>query len=94
MVFLASAKDKYCKFLVQFKFVILMKSLFEAEARQEILHRINSLKSSTKPQWGKMNVNQMLKHCHGPIKVAMGTKQLDVNLGFMKKLVFKLFKSS
>ncbi|WP_406684808.1 DUF1569 domain-containing protein [Seonamhaeicola sp. MEBiC1930] len=71
-----------------------MKSLFEAEAHKEILNRINKLKKNTKPQWGKMSVNQMVKHCHGPIEVAMGTKKLDANLGFMKKLIFKLFKSS
>lgn len=71
-----------------------MKSLFEKEAQQEILNRINKLKASSKPKWGRMSVNQMVKHCHGPIEVAMGTKQLNVNLSFMKKLVFKLFKSS
>ncbi|TWO31659.1 DUF1569 domain-containing protein [Seonamhaeicola sediminis] len=71
-----------------------MKSLFETEAHKEILNRINKLKADSKPLWGKMNVSQMIKHCHGPIEVAMGTKQLNVNLGFMKKLIFKLFKSS
>jgi hypothetical protein len=71
-----------------------MKSLFDKDPHNEILNRINKLKISTKPQWGTMNVNQMVKHCHGPIQVAMGTKELNANLGFMKKLVFKLFKSS
>lgn len=71
-----------------------MKSLFEPRAHQEILNRLNKLKSTTKPQWGTMTVNQMVKHCHAPIQVAMGTKELNANLGFMKRLIFKLFKSS
>ncbi|TYA69800.1 DUF1569 domain-containing protein [Seonamhaeicola marinus] len=71
-----------------------MKSLFESEALEEVLLRINKLKSSSKPKWGSMNASQMVKHCHGPIEVAMGTKQLDANIGFMKKLVFRLFKSA
>ncbi|TXG38781.1 DUF1569 domain-containing protein [Seonamhaeicola maritimus] len=71
-----------------------MKSLFEADTHKEILNRINKLKVSNKPHWGKMSVSQMVKHCHRPIEVAMGTKELSANLGFMKKMIFKLFKSS
>lgn len=71
-----------------------MKSLFETEAHKEILNRINKLKVGSKPKWGTMNVSQMMKHCHGPIEVAMGSKPLNTNIGFMKKLVLKLLKSS
>ncbi|MFY0713876.1 DUF1569 domain-containing protein [Seonamhaeicola sp. NFXS20] len=71
-----------------------MKSLFEPEAHKEILNRLKKLKVTTKPQWGSMNASKMVKHCHGPIEVAMGKTELNANLGFMKKLVFKLFKSS
>jgi hypothetical protein len=71
-----------------------MKSLFEAESKDEILNRINKLNDTSSAQWGTMNVAQMLKHCQGPIEVAMGKKELDTNIGFMKKMVFKLFKSS
>ena len=42
-----------------------------------------------------MNVSQMLKHCHYPIEVAMGNMELNSKkLGFMKRLIFKLFKPS
>ncbi|WP_299557120.1 DUF1569 domain-containing protein [Seonamhaeicola sp.] len=71
-----------------------MKSLFETDAHQEILNRINNLTDKTEPQWGIMNVGQMLKHCQGPLEVSMGKKELHANLGFMKKMIFKLFKSS
>ena len=71
-----------------------MKSLFEIDAHKEILKRISQLSNKTKPQWGSMNVTQMLKHCQSPIEVSMGKKELNANLSFMKKVIFKLFKSS
>lgn len=85
---------KNCTFIGYFKCRTTMKSLFETEAHQDILQRINALKSTSKAKWGTMNANQMVKHCQGPIKVAMGKEQLNANIGFMKKMVFKLFKSS
>ena len=39
-----------------------MKNLFDEAAKQEILNRIDSLTPDTKTQWGKMNVNQGLRH--------------------------------
>ncbi len=71
-----------------------MKSLFEADSKEEILNRINQLSDTSTPQWGIMNIDQMLYHCQGPLEVAIGKKQLNTEIGFMKKLVFKLFKSS
>ena len=43
---------------------------------------------------GKMDVAQMLKHCQAPLEVAIGNKQLNTKIGFMKKLLFKAFKST
>jgi len=71
-----------------------MKSLFETEAHQEILDRIEKLNENSQAKWGKMSVTKMLKHCQLPLEVSMGKKELNSNIGFMKKLVFKLFKSS
>ena len=71
-----------------------MKSLFDPQAKDEIVNRITQLHAGQSSQWGVMNVSQMLKHCQSPLDVAMGKKELDTNIGFMKKLVFKLFKSS
>jgi len=69
-----------------------MKSLFNPDAHQEILDRIEKLNENTSPQWGKMSVDQMLKHCQAPLEVAIGNKQLNSKIGFMKKLLFKAFK--
>ncbi len=40
-----------------------MKNIFEEEVYKEILARIDSLSHETQPQWGKMDVGQMLAHC-------------------------------
>ena len=69
-----------------------MNSIFTDEGHQEILDRINKLNESSEANWGKMNVSQMLKHCQGPLEVAIGSKQLNTKIGFMKKLIFKAFK--
>lgn len=40
-----------------------MKSIFDAPDRKEVLQRISSLSETSRPQWGKMTVAQMVKHC-------------------------------
>lgn len=71
-----------------------MKSLFETETQQSILNRIQNLNETSQPNWGKMDVAQMLTHCQKPLEVANGTLQLNTKIGFAKKLLFKLFKST
>jgi hypothetical protein len=39
-----------------------MKTTFDKATRDELIRRINTLNESSKAQWGKMNVYQMLKH--------------------------------
>lgn len=40
-----------------------MKNIFQPNVTAEIIDRINKLNNTTAPQWGKMNVAQMLAHC-------------------------------
>lgn len=40
-----------------------MKTIFDKTTRDELISRINTLNENSTAQWGKMNVNQMLKHC-------------------------------
>ena len=40
-----------------------MKNLYHQETYQDCLDRINKLTSDTQPQWGKMNIAQMMAHC-------------------------------
>jgi hypothetical protein len=49
-----------------------MKTLFEPEAYQEILRRLNSIHSDSPRQWGKMSVAQMLEHTARAVEMASG----------------------
>jgi hypothetical protein len=42
----------------------MVKNIFENSVAQEVVSRINKLDTQSKPQWGKMNVAQMLAHCN------------------------------
>ena len=56
-----------------------MQSLFNANHVQEFVSRINSLSNRTQPQWGKMNVSQMLTHCQMPLRIATGELKPKIN---------------
>lgn len=49
-----------------------MPSLFNKADCEMYIERINKLNPQSKPQWGKMNVAQMLAHCTAPLKMAHG----------------------
>lgn len=40
-----------------------MKTIFDKTTRSELITRITAIDEKSAPQWGKMNVYQMLKHC-------------------------------
>ncbi len=67
-----------------------MKSIFETEAKAELLNRLENLDAESSAKWGKMNVNQMLVHCQKPIELALGEstiKKPNFLMGMMMKLV-------
>ena len=66
-----------------------MKNLFDAQGANETIARIEKLTPSTAPQWGKMNVSQMLAHCNVAYDMAH-TDQYPKAGGF-KKFMLKMF---
>ncbi len=40
-----------------------MKNIFDTQVHEELIDRINQLSPESKPNWGKMSVDQMLAHC-------------------------------
>lgn len=64
-----------------------MKSIFDKPTRDDLMNRINSLQGNSTPQWGKMNVAQMLKHCTQWDEMALGKTQYKQSL--LGKLVGK-----
>ncbi len=53
-----------------------MESLFDEQPAQAIIARIETLTAESPAQWGKMNVEEMLRHCHLALGVALGTVTL------------------
>lgn len=49
-----------------------MNNLFNPDDVSGILERIEKLSPDSQRQWGKMNVAQMLAHCHKSMETAMG----------------------
>jgi len=68
-----------------------MNSIFTPEGHQDIISRINTLDENTQANWGKMNVEQMLKHCQLPLNVATEKDTMKVKAGFLKRFIFKSF---
>jgi hypothetical protein len=69
-----------------------MKSIFEIEAKNEILHRIEKLDVSSQRHWGTMQVAQMLAHCANALDMATGKIKLPRQ--WIGRLVGWLFKSA
>jgi len=40
-----------------------MKTIFDKQTRDELIARARTLNIASKAQWGKMSVDQMIKHC-------------------------------
>ena len=71
-----------------------MKSIFNTEAYEEILSRIDQLSESSERQWGKMQVGQMLHHCQYPLKIGLGRHNPKNKPSLMLKVMGKFFKKS
>ena len=68
-----------------------MKSIFDQPAYDEIINRLDDLSINSQSKWGKMNVEQMLKHCQKPIKLAFGEEEVE-KPNFIMKLMIRLMK--
>lgn len=42
----------------------MIKNIFTKEVTNEVISRINKIKPTDKPLWGKMSADQMLAHCN------------------------------
>ena len=49
-----------------------MKNLFQPEAVDEVVSRIDKLQPAAERQWGKMDAAQMLAHCSAALDLASG----------------------
>ncbi|OXA75288.1 hypothetical protein B0A56_11305 [Flavobacterium columnare NBRC 100251 = ATCC 23463] len=68
-----------------------MKNIFTLSDNEELINRIAKLTPETQPLWGKMTVDQMMKHCIASIDVATG--DLVLKIPFLMSLLGKLMKN-
>ena len=52
--------------------VILMKNLFQPDAVDELISRVDQLQPTAQRQWGKMDAAQMMAHCSAALDLASG----------------------
>ena len=62
-----------------------MKNLFQPEAVDEVISRIDKLQPGSLRQWGKMDVAQMMAHCSAALDMASG--QLNPPRIFIGRLI-------
>jgi hypothetical protein len=65
------------------------KNLFDKKESEETIERIHNLTPEKQPNWGKMNVSQMLAHCNVAYELVYTDKHKKPK-GFQKFLI-KLF---
>jgi hypothetical protein len=69
-----------------------MKNLFNQNDTTEILNRVDNLKPTSQPLWGKMEAAQMLAHCSKVLE--MGTGQTNLPRIFIGKILGLLLKKT
>lgn len=62
---------------------------FDPKTTEEVFKRLEKLNYMSKPQWGKMNVSQMMAHLNVAYDLAYG--KTKSNHSFFGKLMMKLF---
>ncbi len=73
----------------------MMKSVLNEEIRTGLIKRINLLRDDSKPKWGKMNVDQMIRHCILWNELSLGriqSKQTFLGILFGKLALRRLLK--
>ncbi|WP_298121693.1 DUF1569 domain-containing protein [Flavobacterium sp.] len=68
-----------------------MSSIYNKTDNDVIISRINKLTFESKAVWGKMTVDQMLKHTNKAVIVAFGENEIKVN--FLMKFLGKMIKN-
>ncbi len=68
-----------------------MKNIFTKQVTEEVINRINNLTVNTQPQWGNMDVAQMMAHCSIPYETVYTDKHPKPNafVKFFIKLIAK-----
>ena len=67
-----------------------LPNIFDQQVNNQLITRINKLTPSSKPQWGKMSVSQMLAHCNVSYEYVYEPEKYKPASAFMK-FILNLF---
>ncbi|WP_395053221.1 DUF1569 domain-containing protein [Flavobacterium sp.] len=67
------------------------ENIFSHEIAEKFTARINNLSATTKQQWGKMDVSQMMAHCNVSYEMAFDENYKKSN-GFLRFILKNLVK--
>lgn len=70
----------------------MTRNIYDKNVTDEIINRLNQLKSDDQPNWGKMSVDQMLAHCNIPYKYTFEPEQFQKPNAFKKFILKNLIK--
>ncbi|MCE7066103.1 DUF1569 domain-containing protein [Dyadobacter sp. CY326] len=70
-----------------------MENIFEPAVTEKVIDRINKLTPEMQPEWGKMNVSQMMAHCNVAYEMAFENKHPKPN-AFMRWIIKMTAKST
>lgn len=68
-----------------------MNSIYNKTDNAKMMERINALSPESRAIWGKMSVDQMLKHTNEAIKIAFG--EGDLKISFLMRFLGKMLKN-
>lgn len=68
-----------------------MRNLYEKDAADEVISRVEKLQPATQRQWGKMDVAQMMAHCSAALDMASG--RINSPRGLLGRFIGPIFKS-
>ena len=66
-----------------------LPNIFTTNVSENVIQRINRLNPGTQPNWGKMDVAQMMAHCNVAYELVYEDKHSRPN--FLMKLILKSF---
>ncbi|GHC65753.1 DUF1569 domain-containing protein [Ulvibacter litoralis] len=66
-----------------------LPNIFNKDITEKVIQRIDNLKVDTQPNWGKMNVSEMLAHCNVTYEMVYENKHPKPN--FFMKVMMKSF---
>ena len=69
-----------------------MKTLYDKQAADEIISRIEKISTADKPVWGKMNAAQMMAHCAACLYVVRDEQQIP--RAFISYILGPVFKKN